>query len=291
MDSVDSSEVSRPGRIWLGLVDGAVLMGLVWVSLLVWSVCAPRSMVGGDASLPLSCGWAWFLGDWAAVPEQPIYGYGLCATAAPLFIGADSLSELALRRSLLGATVVPLVWLLVRFGASLLFPLSPVGVRVAAAFGAVFVLRHDGIGWLSMTGVNGYFAGPFVCLILFCWVLALRGRSWASGVALALTPFSMMNHPFTVWLLPASIPLAVLVGRRGGWSWVVGGALAALSFSWPRIARLRESLEPPDARTTVIAVDAEVPELLRELSVSLLDYSNLPILVGVVLLLWGRRRF
>lgn len=247
-------------------------------------------MVGGDATLPLSCGWDWFLGDWTAVPEQPIYGYGLCATAAPLFWGVESLSDLALRRSLFGASVVPLSWLLVRSGASLLLPLSPLAVRVGAALAALVVLRHPDIGWFSMTGVNGYFSGPLVCLTMLSWVLACTGRTWGAVLALGLIPIAMMNHPATLWLLPASVPLAWWVASRGGGRWLLGGAAVALGLSWPRLGRLRESLEHPDARTTAIAVDAETSELWRELSDSMLDYSNLALLIGVVGLLWFSRR-
>jgi hypothetical protein len=256
----------------------------------VWGACAPRAMVGGDATLPLSCGWDWFLGDWTVVPEQPIYGYGLCATAAPLFWGVESLSDLALRRSFLGAAVVPLSWLLVRSGASLILPLSPLAVRVGAALAALVVLRHPDIGWLSMVGVNGYFAGPLVCLALLSWVLACKGRTWAAVLALGLIPIAMMNHPFTLWLLPASVPLAWLVASRGGKAWLFGGTAVALGVSWPRLCRLRESLAHPDARTTAIAVDAEMSELWRELSDSTLDYSNLAFVIGAVVLCWGSRR-
>jgi hypothetical protein len=96
----------------------------------------------------------------------------------------------------------------VRFGAVLVLPLGALGLRVAAAFAAIFVLRHDDIAWYSMTGVHGYFAGPFVCLILLCWILAFRGKAWWGFIALSLIPVAMMNHPFTLWLLPASLPLA-----------------------------------------------------------------------------------
>ena len=247
-------------------------------------------MVGGDATLPLSCGWDWFLGDWKAVPEQSIYGYGLCATAAPLFWGVDSLSDLVLRRSLLGAAVVPFSWLLVRSGASLVLPLSPLAVRVGAALAALVVLRHADIGWFSMTGVNGYFSGPLVCLVLLSWVLACKGRTWGAVLALGLIPIAMMNHPSTLWLLPASFPLAWWVASRGGAPWLLGGTAVALGLSWPRLVRLRESLGHPDARTTAISVDADTSELWRELSDSILDYSNLALLIGVVALCWCSRR-
>ena len=103
--------MTRARRLEIGL-DLLIVAGLAVFAGRIWGSCAVQSEVAGDSFVALECGKRWLEHGFAR-PAQPIFGWGLCATFAPLYWGADSLWEVAWRRSQVQAAMVPMTYLIV----------------------------------------------------------------------------------------------------------------------------------------------------------------------------------
>jgi hypothetical protein len=99
-----NAESAVGSRWWV--VDVFVLLILLVLVVTGWSRGTLTSETSGDAFMALECGWR-FLDLGFARPAQPLYGYGLCAMLAPLFVGAESLWDVALRRAVASGMYVP----------------------------------------------------------------------------------------------------------------------------------------------------------------------------------------
>ena len=119
------SKVEDPSSLRSGLLVDVALVGLLCVGVIAaWSWGAGHSEISGDSFMALDCGFRFGQAGFAR-PSQPLYGWGLCALSAPLFWGADSMWDVALRRALVGGMIVPLSYLTVRFGLPLWVKASP----------------------------------------------------------------------------------------------------------------------------------------------------------------------
>ncbi|MBN96160.1 MAG: hypothetical protein CL928_19140 [Deltaproteobacteria bacterium] len=217
---------------------GAVLL-LLLVTAWFRHACTPWSDVSGDAYMALECAWKMSRGDPAAVPSQPIYGYGLCASMAPLYLGADELWDVAVRRSLVGALVVPGWYLLVIAAVPGLFGTTAVATRAAATAVGILAVNNDLLGVMATSGTLGYFAPPMLALIFLCWSRAWFQRApLALVLGIALVPVAMMSHPYTLWLVFAlAIFLPRFVHTTGRLPAGVG-LIAALALAAPRVLQL-----------------------------------------------------
>ena len=94
MSTQHTTRQTRPDRTLL-VFDAAVLLILTGATAWLRHSCTPWSDVSGDAYMALECAWKMWNGEWAAVPSQPIYGYGLCVSMAGLFAGTEELWQVA----------------------------------------------------------------------------------------------------------------------------------------------------------------------------------------------------
>ncbi len=189
--------------------------------------------------MALECAWKMWNGEWAAVPSQPIYGYGLCVSMAGLFAGTDELWQVAVRRSMVGTLVVPAWYVLTLVSVPRLFGVSPLATRSAAVLVGLFALNNNLLGVMATSGTLGYFGPPILAAIFICWSIALGRRApILATVSLALVPVAMMNHPFTLWLVPAALVFVPTLARKSGRiaCWI--GLLLATLISIPRVAQL-----------------------------------------------------
>jgi hypothetical protein len=201
--------------------------------------CTPWSDVSGDAYMALECAWKMWNGDWAAVPSQPIYGYGLCASMAGLYVGTEELWQVALRRSLVGTVVVPGWYILTLLAVPRLFSVSPLATRFAGVLIGVFALNNNLLGVMATSGTLGYFAPPLLAVIFICWSVALQRRApMLCVLSLALIPITMMNHPFTLWLVPTALIFAPALARSSGRLACGLGLTVATAISVPRVVQL-----------------------------------------------------
>jgi hypothetical protein len=283
--------ILEPGRWWA--LDAIFLCLLVSLVFVAWSRGALTSMVGGDALVALECGWR-MLDLGFARPSQPIYGYGLCTMMAPLFVGAESLWDVALRRSITSGMYVPLTYVLVRVALPIVFCCSRPALQVGAFSAALAVARNEALGHGTSGGVHGYFVVLCIVLIFICWTAALRWRLGPSlVVGYTLVPIAMMNHPYSSWLVPAGLVLLPWFLREIGKLWVCLGLSAAVVVALPRIHWLGGRLLEGD---TLAGLSGRAGQGATDgaLWTSLTEVSTLPLVAGFVLLglmLWkGFRR-
>jgi len=275
---------------WSDLAFLTVLVALVFVA---WSRGALTSDVGGDGFMALECGWR-LLDVGFARPSQPLYGYGLCTLMAPLFVGAESLWDVALRRAVLSGMYVPLTYLLVRAALPIVFGGSRLALQVGAFSAALVVARNEALGHSTSTGIHGYFVFFCIALVLLCWLLALR---WKRPIPLivgyVLVPVAMMNQPYSIWLVPAGLALIPWFWREVGKGPVVLGLGLALAAAGPRIHWLAGRLSEGDRLSDL---SGRAGQNLTEgaLRLALTEVSTVPLVLGTVLLgglLWrGSRR-
>ncbi len=191
--------------------------------------------------MALECAWKMWNGDLAATPSQPIYGYGLCASMAGLYLGAEELWQVAVRRALTGTFVVPAFYLLTLCSVPRLFGTGPATTRFAGVAVGLFALSNDLLGVMATSGTLGYFAPPMIGLIFICWSIALgRSAPLLSVLGLALVPMAMMNHPFSLWLVPTALIFAPALAQRSGRRALAGGFALAVLISMPRLLQLLE---------------------------------------------------
>ena len=283
--------ILEPGRWWA--LDAIFLCILVILVVVAWSRGALSSVVGGDGLVALECGWR-MLEVGFARPSQPNYGYGLCAMMAPLFVGAESVWDAALRRSIASGMYVPLTYVLVRVALPTVFCCSRLALQVGAFSAALVVARNEALGHGTSGGVHGYFVVLCIVLIVICWTAALR---WRLGpplvVGYALVPMAMMNHPYSSWLIPAGLVLLPWFLREIGKLWVFLGLSAAVLVALPRIYWLAGRLLEGD---TLAGLSGRAGQRSTDgaLWASLTEVSTLPLALGTALLglvLWkGFRR-
>ena len=219
--------------------DAAALVCLTAITAWLRQSCAPWSDVSGDAYMALECAWKMWNGDLAATPSQPIYGYGLCASMAGLYAGADELWQVAVRRALVGTFVVPSWYLLTLVTVPRLFAASAVATRCAALLVGLFALNNNLLGVMATSGTLGYFAPPLLGLIFVCWAIALGRRApLLTVLGLALVPITMMNHPFTLWLVPTALLFAPALARSSGRIACGAGLAVATLIATPRVIQL-----------------------------------------------------
>ena len=249
--------MSRRAFVLWTLVDLVIIAGLAWLASYVWGRCAVGSEVAGDSFVALDCGHQYFEQRFAR-PSQQIFGWGLCASYAPLFAGVDSLWTVAWRRAMVAAALVPGTYVFVRLALPSLLRVSPFALRTAALCCALLIHQNERLGTASSTGTHGYMAYTWVLLCLVGVAIALRYRSpegswlrrapgfllaWSAAVvAFYSAPMAAMNHPDAAWIgltLFAMLPLFV---RRVGWIGAGVATLPGLDLAWSRIAYLREQM-------------------------------------------------
>ena len=237
-------------------VDLLVVFGLTLLAAKLWGDCAATSELAGDSFVPLQCGRDFLLSGWA-LPSQNIFGWGLCATYAPLFAGAESLVEVARRRALLQALVVPATWCTARYVLQSATPFTRRARRIGALCAGFAVLLSPGVGVPSASGGHGYLAWPWVGIATAGLAWACRHathRSWgdraaralAAAVGAAAIPMAAMNHPFTAWLAVSALVLLPLGVARAGIGAVLAAAAAAAAVAWPQVLILREKASAGD---------------------------------------------
>jgi len=238
MNTEQATSHSQPGRALLTF-DAAVLVLLTGATAWLRHSCTPWSDVSGDAYMALECAWKMWNGDLAAVPSQPIYGYGLCVSMAGLYAGTEELWHVAVRRALVGTFVVPAWYVLTILSVPRLFAVGAGATRCGALLVALFALNNNLLGVMATSGTLGYFAPPLLGVIFICWSIALgRHAPILSTLGLALVPVAMMNHPFTLWLVPTALIFAPALARSSGrLACGLGLGLATL-ISIPRVIQL-----------------------------------------------------
>jgi len=268
----------------------ALLFGLLTVVAVAWRLeCAPWGDVFGDAYMALECAYHFVHGDVSIRPSQPIYGHGLCMAYAPLFVGADSLWDVAVRRSIVGALVIPLWFALVRSAAVRFYGAGLAQSRGVGVLLALVALRNDTLAQMGNTGTLGYFAPPLILVLFLLWVRSLTQRApMAFVLSFALVPVILSNHPFTLWLIPAALLLLPALVRACG---RLAGALAccaALLVSLPRMLSLRRLTEGAPLRDGIrqIADPGSTPgDMWQRVQTALLEPENAVLVVGLVLLI------
>ncbi len=238
MSTQHTTRQTRPDRTLL-VFDAAVLLILTGATAWLRHSCTPWSDVSGDAYMALECAWKMWNGDLGAVPSQPIYGYGLCASMAGLYAGTEELWEVAVRRALVGTFVVPAWYLIAVLTVPRLFGTSTGATRCAALLVALFALNNNLLGVMATSGTLGYFAPPLLGVIFMCWAIALgRHAPVLSALGLALVPIAMMNHPFTLWLVPTALIFAPALARSSGRLACGLGLGIATLIAVPRVIQL-----------------------------------------------------
>jgi len=287
MDS--SPPTSRNGSRGLLLFDAIALVTLVFAAATWRLACVPWGDVFGDAYMALECAYHFAGGDWWISASQPIYGHGLCVSYAPLFLGADSLFEVASRRALVGAMVVPAYYLVGLTAAVRLFGADARAARLAALVVGLLALRSDLLALMGTSGTLGYFAPLLTLLIGLGWLRASTGKAPIAAIgAGALVPLAMMNHPFTLWLVPAAIVLLPLLIRH---TRVLASllALAVMALcSVPRsleLARLIEGNGFIEGIKQIADPGSTPSDLWQQLWPMIFDTGNLPLVVGLFLLI------
>jgi hypothetical protein len=244
------------------IVDGLLFVALTVAAAQVWGECAPASEVAGDSFVALQCGRRFLLDGWA-VPSQNIFGWGLCATFAPLFAGAESIAEVASRRAFLASLVVPCAFVTTRFVLPTATRLSPSAVRVGSLCAAVAVLFAPGVGRPSSSGGHGYLSWMWIALCVAAFAVAARepgnattlgprlaGRATrvlATALGVGSVAMAAMNHPFAIWIAVSAVILLPLGFARAG----VVAILAGMAVGWllgkPRLEALRSKMDGGDS--------------------------------------------
>jgi hypothetical protein len=227
----------------------------------LWGDCSPMGEVAGDSFVPLQCGWQFLLEGWA-VPSQNIFGWGLCATFAPFFIGAESIVEVAYRRAFAASLVVPLAYVTARSLLPSITTLSLPAVQVGSLCAAASILSSPGVGRPSSSGGHGYLAWTWIALCIAALAFASRptrstrgrldraARILAAIVGVAAIPMAAMNHPFAAWVAAPAIVLLPLGFKRAGPLALSGGLVAGWLLAAPRVQLLREMVEAGDGWTS-----------------------------------------
>jgi len=229
--------------------DALVVVGLTVLAGRVWGHCALGSEVAGDSFVALACGRSWIENGFAR-PSQPIFGWGLCASYAPLFVGAESLWEVAWRRSQVAAAMVPLTYLFVASAVPGWLGRTPWAARIGGLSAATAILVHETLGRATSTGSHGYFSFTWTVIAFLGWTWAVRPdpiggrrtdrslRTLAAAMGMAAAPMAMMNHPYTGWLALAAVALLPLLSRRVGVLGTIVASAAGMALAWPRIVEL-----------------------------------------------------
>ena len=286
MSPATQSEVVDPSSPKPGLLVDVALVGVLCVGVIAaWSWGAGHSEISGDSFMALDCGFRFGQGGFAR-PSQPLFGWGLCALSAPLFWGADSMWDVALRRAIVGGTIVPLSYLTVRLGLPLWVKTDPWPIRIAALAGALVVARNEVLGHVTTSGGHGYFALPLIAAVLFFFVLALSRRRPALAIpAFALVPLAMMNHPYASWLVVACLPLLTWMVVRRAWLSLVTSIGVALGVAWPRVSWLLERARLGDSFAEITGGGGN-QKVEGTIGASLLEVSTLPLSLGAAALVW-----
>jgi hypothetical protein len=242
--------MTKSNEAWLvRAVDVLVVVLLALFAGRIWGECALGSEVAGDSFMALQCGQSWAREGWAR-PGQPIFGWGLCASYAPLFWGADSLWEVAWRRSQVAAAMVPITYLLVCSAVPGWLGRSPWLARLGGVSAAAAILVHETLGRTTSTGSHGYFAFTWTVVAFLGWTWATRtepvggpvvDRGLRYGAALTgmcAAPMAMMNHPYTGWLVLVAVAFLPLLVRRVGVLGTVLASAAGMALAGPRILEL-----------------------------------------------------
>ncbi len=239
----------------LGLAfDVLATVALALLAGRIWGACALGSEVAGDSFVALECGRRWAI-DGFARPGQPIFGWGLCASYAPLFWGADSLWEVAWRRSQVAAAMVPLTYLFVVSVVPGWLGRSPWAARLGGLCGATAILIHETLGRTTSTGSHGYFAFTWTVVAFLGWAWAVRAepiggrrldrtlRTAAATLGMAAAPMAAMNHPHTGWLALCGAALLPLLVRRVGALGTLVASAVGVALAAPRVAELRVQMQ------------------------------------------------
>ena len=220
----------------------------------LWWQCSGTSELAGDSFVPLQCGRRYLIDGWA-LPSQNIFGWGLCATFAPFFWGAQSLAEVAGRRAFAASLVVPCVFLTCRWVLPSTTSLSLTATRAGAFCGAVAVLFAPGVGRPSSSGGHGYLAWTWIAICVAALAYAARaptsgstgrrvldrsGRILATALGVGAVAIAAMNHPFAVWVGAAALVLLPLGVARAGILAVAAGIAVGWRLAAPRFALLRD---------------------------------------------------
>ena len=231
-------------------VDVALVVLATVAGALLWRDCARTAEVAGDSFVALQCGRRFLIDGWA-VPGQNIFGWGLCATFAPLFVGVESIAEVAYRRAFLASLVVPAAFVSARAILPTTTGLSPAAVRIGAVCAGASILFSAGVGRPSSSGGHGYLSWMWVAVAVAALAVAAReptpgpglldraGRVAAAVLGVAAIPMAAMNHPFAVWAAVSALALLPLGAARAGVLAVGGGIAAAGALTVPRIDVLR----------------------------------------------------
>jgi hypothetical protein len=241
--------VTRADRAGLAF-DVLATVALALFAGRIWGDCALGSEVAGDSFVALDCGKRWFDQGFTR-PAQPIFGWGLCASYAPLYWGAESLWEVAWRRSQVAAAMVPLTYLTVVSVVPGWLGRSPVAARVGASCAALAILIHETLGRTTSTGSHGYLAFTWTAVAFLGWAWATRPpssepvrfdrglRTAAAVMGMTAAPMAMMNHPYTGWLVLSAVALVPLVLRRVGVPGTLLAIAAGVALAVPRVLELR----------------------------------------------------
>jgi len=271
------------------LFDLGAVLSLCIVAAWWRLICVPWGDVFGDAYMALECAFHVANGAFWSAPSQPIYGHGLCLSYAPLFAGADSLMDVANRRAIIGSLVVPGYYLVAVAAATRLFGAAPIPARAAATIAALLALRSDLLALMGTSGTLGYFAPVLTLAIGFGWLRASTGKAPIAAIlSFALVPLAMMNHPFTLWLVPAALLILPAVVRHCGLIVGVTSLLAMGACSAPRLSQLARFIEGNGLIEGLrqIADPGSTPsDLWDQLWPMIFDAGNLPIVAGLFLLI------
>ena len=238
----------EPAAKW-GWVDSLLLFAALAAGAWLWADCAGASEVAGDSFVALDCGRRFLANGWAE-PSQNIFGWGLCATFAPLFVGAESIAEVASRRAFVASLVVPCAFLSVRLVLPAATSLSRGAVRAGSLCAAVAILTSPGVGIPSSSGGHGYLSWSWIAVAVAAFAVAVReptrpglldraSRIVAAAVGIAGVAMAPMNHPFAAWIGAAALVLLPLALARAGILAVLAGVGTGWTLARPRIDVLR----------------------------------------------------
>ena len=276
----------RRGGFWL--FDCAVVVVLCVLAARWRLVCVPWGDVFGDAYMALECAFHVMSGSLWAAPSQPIYGHGLCLSYAPLFLGADKLLEVAQRRAIVGSLVVPGYYMVAVAASSGLFGARAGAVRIAAIVVALLALRSDLLALMGTSGTLGYFAPVLTLAVGYCLLRATSSKAPIAAVlAFALIPLAMMNHPFTLWLVPAALLMLPTIRRHCGTLTTIACLVALICCSAPRAMQLARIIEGNGIINGLrqIADPGSTPsDLWEQLWPMIFDIGNIPLVAGLFLL-------
>lgn len=268
--------MTSPDRRPWGVVDGLLLLAAGVLGAKLWGDCVAGSEVAGDSFVPLLCGLR-FLQDGWAMPSQNIFGWGLCASYAPLFVGVESIAEVAWRRGLLQSLLVPAAFITARNVLAEVRGLGLPALRFGAAAAAVAVAYAPGVGIPSSSGGHGYLSWVWIALGVAAFSVALRAvdpdrpggpeRLLAALFGGIAVPMAAMNHPFAAWFAASTLALVPLAVARLGVAGTVAGVVGAGAAAGPQVVYLAGRYAEGDRWSTFANQPGSrrllEPELLR----------------------------